>query len=146
MSNDKSRDAMGGAAIPQSNNSAEMVKTSSPFDFILWIIAFALFGGAFMTNQYLPAYWAPANSVWVRIGVILAFIIVALGLLYATHQGKCFVRLLKDSRIELRRVTWPTKHETVTTSWQVLLVVVVAAIILWCFDYIIGWFMKFIIG
>jgi len=54
--------------------------------------------------------------------------------------------LLKDSRIELRRVTWPTKHETVTTSWQVLLVVVVAAIILWCFDYIIGWFMKFIIG
>ena len=46
MSNDKSRDAMGGAAIPQSNNSAEMVKTSSPFDFILWIIALALFGGA----------------------------------------------------------------------------------------------------
>ncbi len=80
MSNDKSRDAMGGAAIPQSNNSAEMVKTSSPFDFILWIIALALFGGALMTNQYLPAYWAPANSVWVRIGVILACIIVALGL------------------------------------------------------------------
>lgn len=146
MSNDKSRDATGGAAIPQSNNSAEMVKTSSPFDFILWIIALALFGCALMANQYLPAYWAPANSIWVRIGVIIACIIVALGLLYVTHQGKGFVRLLKDSRIELRRVTWPTKHETVTTSWQVLLVVVVAAIILWCFDYIIGWFMKFIIG
>ena len=146
MSNDKSRDAMGGAAIPQSNNSAEMVKTSSPFDFILWIIALALFGGALMTNQYLPAYWAPANSVWVRIGVILACIIVALGLLYATHQGKGFVRLLKDSRIELRRVTWPTKQETVTTSWQVLVVVVVTSIVLWCFDYLLGWAIKFIIG
>ncbi|MEG0621200.1 MAG: preprotein translocase subunit SecE, partial [Raoultibacter sp.] len=137
MSNEKLRDAQSDAAIPQRNNSAEVVKSSSPLDFILWIIALALFGCALMTNQYLPAYWAPANDIWVRVGVILACIIVAFGLLYATHQGKGFARLLKDSRIELRRVTWPTKQETVTTSWQVLLVIIVAAIILWCFDYVI---------
>ncbi|WP_111861063.1 preprotein translocase subunit SecE [Acinetobacter sp. CFCC 10889] len=146
MSNDKSRDAMSGTAIPQRNNSAEVVSSGTPFDVVLWIVALVLLVGAMMVNQFLPAYWAPANSIWVRIGVIIACIVVALGLLYATHQGKGFVRLLKDARLELRRVTWPTKHETVTASWQVLLVVVVAAIILWCFDYIIGWFMKFIIG
>ncbi|OTG67208.1 preprotein translocase subunit SecE [Acinetobacter silvestris] len=146
MSNDKSRDAMGDAAIPQRNNSAEVVGSDSPLDIIMWIIALALIIAALMVNQFLPGYWAPANNIWVRIGVIIACIVGALGLLYATHQGKGFVRLLKDSRIELRRVTWPTKHETVTTSWQVLLVVVVAAIVLWCFDYLIGWFMKFIIG
>ncbi len=71
---------------------------------------------------------------------------MALGLLYATHQGKGFVRLLKDSRIELRRVTWPTKQETVTTSWHVLIVVVVTSIVLWCFDYLLGWAIKLIIG
>lgn len=146
MSNDKSRDALSEAPIPQRNNSAEVVKTGSPFDVVLWLIALTFFAAALMVNQYLPAYWVPANNVWVRVGVILACILAALGLLYATHQGKGFVRLLKDSRIELRRVTWPTKQETVTTSWQVLLVVVVAAIVLWCFDYVIGWFMKFIIG
>jgi preprotein translocase subunit SecE len=53
---------------------------------------------------------------------------------------------LKDARIELRRVTWPTKQETITTSWQVLAVVVVASLVLWCFDYILGWLIKFIIG
>ena len=146
MSNDKPRNVLSEAPIPQRNSSAEVVNSGSPVDVILWIIALALFAGALMVNQYLPAYWAPANNIWVRVGVILACIVVALGLLYATHQGKGFVRLLKDSRIELRRVVWPTKQETVTTSWQVLLVVVVTAIILWCFDYIIGWFMKFIIG
>ena len=146
MSNDKSRDALSDAPIPQKNNSAEVVKTGSPFDYVLWAIALILLVGALMTNQHLPAYWAPANDVWVRVGVILACIVGALGLLYATHQGKGFVRLLKDSRIELRRVTWPTKNETVTTSWQVLLVVIIAAIVLWCFDYILGWLMKFIIG
>ena len=146
MSNDKSRDALSEAPIPQRNNSAEIVSSSSPIDYILWIFSIILFIAAMLTNQHLPEYWAPANDVWVRVGVILACIVAALGLLYATHQGIGFVRLLKDSRIELRRVTWPTKNETVTTSWQVLLVVIIAAIVLWCFDYILGWLMKFIIG
>ena len=146
MSNDKSRDALSEAPIPQRNNSAEIVSSSSPIDYILWIFSIILFIAAMLTNQHLPGYWAPANDVWVRVGVILACIVAALGLLYATHQGKGFVRLLKDSRIELRRVTWPTKNETVTASWQVLLVVVIAAIVLWCIDYILGWLMKFIIG
>jgi preprotein translocase subunit SecE len=146
MSNDKSRDAFRDAPIPQRNNSAEVVKTSSPVDYVLWLIALILLIGALMTNQHLPAYWAPANDIWVRVGVILACIVAALGLLYATHQGKGFIRLLKDSRVELRRVVWPTKQETMTTSWHVLVVVVVASILLWCFDYVLGWAIKLIIG
>ena len=146
MSNDKSRDALSEAPIPQRNNPAEVVGSSSPLDIVLWVIALGLLIAATLVNQHLPAYWAPANDIWVRVGVILSCIIVALGLLYATHQGKGFVRLLKDSRIELRRVTWPTKQETVTTSWQVLVVVVVTSIVLWCFDYLLGWAIKFIIG
>ena len=146
MSNDKSRDALSDAPIPQRNNPAEVVNSGSPLDYVLWVIALILLGSSMMVNQHLPAYWAPANDVWVRVGVILACIIVALGSLYATHQGKGFVRLLKDARIELRRVTWPTKQETMTTSWQVLAVVLVASILLWCFDYALSWLMKFIIG
>lgn len=146
MSNDKSRDALSDAPIPQRNNPAEVINSGSPLDYVLWVIALILLGGSMMVNQHLPAYWAPANDVWVRVGVILACIIVALGLLYATHQGKGFVRLLKDARIELRRVTWPTKQETMTTSWQVLAVVLAASILLWCFDYALSWLMKFIIG
>lgn len=146
MSNDKSRDALSDAPIPQRNNSAEVVTSGSPLDVVLWVVALALLIGAAMVNQYLPAYWPPANNIWVRVGVILTCVVVALGLLYATHQGKGFVRLLKDARIELRRVTWPTKQETVTTSWQVLLVVIITSIVLWCFDYGLGWLIKLIIG
>ena len=146
MSNDKSRDALSDAPIPQRNNSAEVVRSGSPLDVVFWIIAIVLLIGSTMVNQHLPAYWAPANDIWVRIGVILACMIVALGLLYATHHGKGFVRLLKDARVELRRVTWPTKQETVTTSWQVLAVVIITSMVLWCFDYLLGWLMKMIIG
>ncbi|AWV85225.1 preprotein translocase subunit SecE [Acinetobacter radioresistens] len=146
MSNDKSRDALSDAPIPQRNNPAEVVRSGSVLDVVLWLIALALLISATLVNQHLPAYWALANDIWVRVGVILACIVVALGLLYATHQGKAFIRLLKDARVELRRVTWPTKQETVTTSWQVLVVVIIASVVLWCFDYGLGWLIKLIIG
>ena len=146
MSNDKSRDAQSDAAIPQRNQPAETVKGSSPLDAVLWIFAIVLFVGATMVNQYLPQYVPEASNIWVRIGAVVACIVVALGLLYATHQGKGFIRLLKDSRIELRRVSWPTKQETLTTSWHVLVVVFIAAIVLWAFDYFLGWVIKLIIG
>ena len=147
MSTDeKTRDALSGAAIPQQNDPAQIVKTGSALDIVFWIVALALLVGATLINQYLPAYWASGSNVWVRIGAIVACIVIALGLLYATHQGKAFAILLKDSRTELRRVTWPTKQETVSTTWQVLLVVVVASLILWGFDTIFGWLIQLIIG
>ena len=70
MSNDKSRDALSEAPIPQRNNSAEVVHAGSPIDIVLWVIALILLVGAAMVGQYLPAYWAPANNVGVRIGVV----------------------------------------------------------------------------
>jgi len=51
MSNDKSRDALSDAPIPQRNNSAEVVKTGSPLDYVLWAIALILLVGALMTNN-----------------------------------------------------------------------------------------------
>lgn len=145
MSNEQPRDASSEAAIPQRNESAEIVSAGSPIDWVLWLIAIALLMATTQIN-HLQAYWLPASDLWVRVAIIIACVVVSLGLLYATHQGKGFVRLLKDARVELRRVTWPTKQETLTTSWQVLLVVVITSIVLWCFDYALAWAMKLIIG
>jgi preprotein translocase subunit SecE len=147
MSTDeKTRDALSGAAIPQHVNPAEVVKNGSMLDIVFWVLALALLIGATLINQYLPAYWAPANNVWIRVGAIVASIILALIFLYATHQGKAFVGLLKDARIELRRVTWPSKPETISTTWQVLAVVVIMSLILWGFDNLFGWLIQLIIG
>ena len=89
-------------------------------DVVLWLIAIVLLIGSALVNQHLPAYWAPANDIWVRVGVILACIVVALGFIIRHPSGKALSALLQDARIELRRVTWPTKQETITTSWHVL--------------------------
>ena len=125
---------------------AEVVRSGSALDAVLWLVAIGLLIGATMANQYLPANWTPATSVWVRVAIIIGLIVTAFGCLYVTHQGKGFVTLLKDAKVELRRITWPTKQDTFQTTWQVLLVTLIAALILWGLDTLFGWVISSIIG
>ncbi len=124
----------------------DVVRAGTPVDGLLWLIALALLIGATLVNQYLPAHWAPANQTGVRIGVIVGMVVTALLLLALTHQGKGFAGLLRQSRTELRRITWPTKQDTFTTTWIVLGVSLVMAVILWALDQLFGWLISAIIG
>jgi preprotein translocase subunit SecE len=120
--------------------------TRSVVDPLFWLLALSLLVGSTLIPQYLQAYWAPASNVWVRVAAIAGSVVLAFILLYATSQGKAFVVLLKDSRVELRRITWPTKNDTLQTTWAVLAVVVVMAIILWLMDIFFGWAIQLLIG
>ena len=132
--------------ISQSNQAIHTSQTRPMLDIILWVIALVLLIMATMVNQYLPAYWQSATNIGVRIAVILGCIVLAMGLIYLTHQGKAFIGLLKSSQLELRRVTWPTKSETISTTWQVLIVVIIASLILWSFDTLFGWLIQIIVS
>lgn len=125
---------------------AEVVRSGSALDAVLWLVALGLLIGATLVNQYLPAYWHPATDVWTRVGVITGMIVLALGLLYATHQGKGFMGLLKDAQVELRRITWPTKQDTFQTTWIVLVIVLIMSLLLWGIDTVFGWLISAIIG
>ena len=124
----------------------EIAKRHSPKDFALWILAFVALISATLVNQYLPAYWQPASNLWTRVGVIAALIIFALGALALTNQGSAFKTLLQDSRIELQRVTWPNKQETLEYTWQVAVVAGILAFIVWLLDMVFSQLIKYIIG
>ena len=132
---------------PVTDSSAvEVAKTSSAKDIILWLAAFAALIGATLVNQYLPGYWQPANDIWVRIGLIVLLVIVALVCLAFTHQGRAFKILIKDAAVELRRVTWPSKDETFTYTWQVIVVIAIVGFIVWLLDNFFNWFVGLFIG
>ena len=72
-------------------------------DIALWLIAIVLLIGSALVNQHLPAYWAPANDIWVRVGVILANIMVALVYYTPPIKAKALCVCCKMRRIELRQ-------------------------------------------
>ena len=46
---------------------------------------------------------------------------------------------MTDSKVELKKVTWPTKQETTQTTLGVIVVVIIVGILLWLFDMLLGW-------
>ena len=56
-----------------------------------------------------------------------------------TNFGKTIYTYVADSKIELKKVTWPTKQETTQTALGVIVIVVIIGILLWLLDMLLAW-------
>lgn len=124
----------------------EVAKTSTATDMVLWAIAIIALIASTLVNSYLPGIWQPANSMWTRIAIIVGLIVLAFVCLALTHQGRAFKTLLADSGIELRRVTWPSKNETIKWTWQSILALFLLGVLIWVLDMIFNQLMSLLIG
>jgi preprotein translocase subunit SecE len=110
-------------------------------DTVKWLVSIALLLGAVVGN-----YMYADLSVLVRaVGVVVA-VAGALGLLATTEKGRTFIAFAKESRIEVRKVVWPTRQETTHTTFIVMLATVVMALILWGLDGILFRIVGFLTG
>ncbi len=123
----------------------EVAKKRSPKDITLWLLAIIALIGTTLVGEYLGGVWAPANNTWVRIGIMVGLVVFALICLALTNQGSAFKTLLKDAGIELRRITWPSKQETTTYTWQVIVVTILAGILVWLLDTFFKYVVRFIL-
>jgi preprotein translocase subunit SecE len=114
---------------------------SSPVNIILWLIVVVLISGTVYGNNYFSA-----ESLLYRVLGILALSVVAAIVAFQTIQGKAFWQLLKGSRAEIRKVVWPTRQETVQTTLIVSVVIIIAGLLLWGLDTLLGWLASLVIG
>lgn len=66
------------------------------------------------------------------------FVCTAL-LAYFTAYGKQVLEFAKEAKIELQKVVWPTRQETVQTTSIVMIMVAVTGFILWGIDSGMMW-------
>ncbi len=74
-----------------------------------------------------------------KVLVTLAVSIAAVSVFIKSIQGDRFVHFLKETRIELRKVVWPTREETLKTTGIIMVAVVIVAIFLWIVDAFFTW-------
>ena len=110
-------------------------------DWLRWLVALALLLAGLVGNHYYSGIPMPIRTCgWLLLLAASGF--AASG----TQKGKWVIQFFRDSRAELRKVTWPTREETMQTTLVVAAMVIILALILWGLDGILVWLIGWLTG
>jgi len=108
-------------------------QTSSGLDTLKLIMALALLLAGIVGFYYFEEESQLLRVIGMLVVVGVAFFIVSL-----TDIGRRSLGFVKEARVEVRKVVWPTRQETLQTTLAVLIMVVIVAIMLWLIDSALG--------
>lgn len=111
------------------------------FDQIKWTIVFLLVIAGIVANTYFH------DITWsIRAAVGLILLALTLLIAFQTAKGQLVWSFMKGAKIELRKVVWPTRQETIQTTLVVVAMVVFAALVLWGIDTLFFWLVGWLTG
>ena len=90
-------------------------------------------------------YYADIGLIYRVLGVI-ATTLASIGIMLTTVVGRNFLGFLKESRVEVRKVVWPTRQETVQTTLVVVALVLIVGLLLWTLDAALFWVISHLTG
>lgn len=83
--------------------------------------------------------------VWRVLGLLLG-VAVAGFIASRSTAGASAIAFTRGAIVEVRKVVWPTRKETVQTTMMVMAMVVLVGIILWVFDWFLAWGVELLTG
>jgi preprotein translocase subunit SecE len=117
------------------------VQPGSRFDVAKWFIVFLLITVGVVGNQYFAT-----ESLLYRVIALVVLAAIAAFVAVQTSRGGRFAALLKEARVEIRKVVWPTRPELIQTTAIVIVFVLVVALMLWIMDSLISLLVAGFIG
>jgi preprotein translocase subunit SecE len=118
---------------------AESVSTT--FDTVKLVFAVAL-----LVASVAGYYYFANESVFYRALGVIGLSLLALGVVFTTAQGRNLWSFFKESRVEVRKMVWPTRQETVQTTLIVFALVFLVGLILWLLDMFLFWAVTLLTG
>ena len=94
--------------------------------------------GVLIIGMFLFYFYSDVRLFYRVLGMI-SVVILSGFIGYQSDFGKLVYSYVTDSKVELKKVTWPTKQETTQTTLGVIFVVIVVGILLCLFDMLLGW-------
>ena len=117
-------------------------EATGALDWLKWIVVWALAAGAVVGNWYYQEEW----SLLLRAAALVVLAAVAGFVAVQTDRGQRVWALMREARLELQRVVWPTREQTTQTTAIVLVLILVFSVILWGLDSALSYFVRLAIG
>lgn len=126
--------------------SVQAEEQGSSLDTIKLVVSFALLFLGIAGFYYFAEWQGESVSLLYRVLGLLFVMGVASAVALTSFQGKRLLGFMKDSRLEVRKMVWPTKNETMQTTLMVMVIVLILSLFLWAVDSMLGWGVKSLLG
>ncbi len=90
-------------------------------------------------------YYEAESQLYRVLGVVFA-VMVAIAISSTTRLGQGLIGFGREARMEVRKVVWPTRQETVQTTFMVIVAVIIIGIFLWLIDMLLAQAIQLITG
>jgi preprotein translocase subunit SecE len=91
-------------------------------------------------------YLLDTRPDWQRWGSTGVGVIAAAAVFALSPTGRRFWQFILDSRVELRKVVWPSRQETLQTTAVVFGFIAIAGLFFWVLDVLLAWAMRMLSG
>ena len=118
---------------------------TSPSGFLdtlkLLISAATLVGGLYAFYYYEPSVVLP-----LRVLMVLGGTGAGIAIAMTSSQGQRLWHFIQGSRVEIRKVVWPTRQETTQTAIAVFVFTLIMALFFWALDSGLLWLTNSLVG
>ena len=105
-----------------------------------------LVAGGVLLGGVVGYYSYPDVPVVVRALGVMVALAIAVVIALKSVQGQALWRFVQGSRVEMRKVVWPTREEAIQTTIAVLVFALIMGVFFWLLDLFLLWFTRFLTG
>jgi len=113
---------------------------------VLDIIKLLLSAAALIGGLYAYYYYEPQIAQALRVLMVLGGTAAGIGIAMTSTQGQRLWHFIQGSRVEIRKVVWPTKQETTQTAIAVFVFTLVMSLFFWALDSGLLWLTRTLVG
>ena len=84
-------------------------------------------------------YYDQDISILIRVAGVLLSVVLAMIIMMQTDLGRRTWAFIQGSRIEMRKVVWPNRQETIQTTLAVIVFSILMGLFFWLLDMVLGW-------
>jgi preprotein translocase subunit SecE len=91
-------------------------------------------------------YTLDSAPIWERWLAVVAGLVLGVGVVATSAYGRAVYQFVLDSRVELRKIVWPSRRETGMTTVVVFAFVIIGGGFFWVVDLILAWATRHLTG
>ena len=103
-------------------------------------------GVAILAAGIAGFYLLSEQPIWLRWIIVLAALTAGALVSLQSYQGKSFWSFVQSSRIELRKVLWPNRQETMQVTIVVFVMIIILGLFFWGLDTLLGALTRWLTG